>query len=660
MAVRLVFFFSQFVRSTFALLSSSRLCRAKLLAAFVLLACRSADALTADNYWQHDPANPGDWFEASNWTGGAPGESDTIWIDNGGTANIDGGVAEGNAVLLSGDSNGGLKLSAGAAVFGEGLYVVGNEGSSPHFEMTGGTLTATYFLSVGSRGTPLITHSGGTATTDRVRVGVRYVDDGTYELSGSAELISRESIVGGDWGSGEFLQQGGTHRVAESLIMGYASSAHGRYVLQDGTLATGATFVGERSPADFEQSGGEFSAGYLSVNASSHAIFRGGTLSTLDSAHIQGTLDFDGGHAVVSVAGIADFGSATITGGQSAELNLASDSLIIVPAGFDPAVELGTFSNQGLVHHAGQDLVIPHGATVKGFGTLTDHVQSSGSLLQQATYQGGSLELTEGVMVDSNATVRLGAGSKLTVRNQKSGISSGELQVDFMWLGHNSQGQFVQSGGAVTIDREAMFGHGNSVPSTATYLMSGGSLSVEGNMSVGHYRSVGLFEQEEGEVTVGGVLAVGTSYDGATGTYRISGGVLSANRLFVANSIYADGLLEIIGGQAAITADEFGVSDRGVMNSRVNASGLSEIAVNGSAALMGQWHVIDEGAPTGRWNVLTAAGGIATDFDVTLPGVNWSWGIDNGSTLWVQRVPEPSGIMLMCFAALALRGFRRC
>ena len=51
-------------------------------------------------YWRHDPAAPGDWFDANNWTDGVPADVAGAYVDNGGAAEIAGASADADANAL--------------------------------------------------------------------------------------------------------------------------------------------------------------------------------------------------------------------------------------------------------------------------------------------------------------------------------------------------------------------------------------------------------------------------------------------------------------------------------------------------------------------------------------------------------------------------------
>lgn len=590
---------------------------------------------------------------------------------SGGTA-VANGTIQPYGAIVSGSSGGSgrLLLSGGTMDVYSGLFVGGTSGAPGTFEMTGGTLTAANYLSVGSDScTPSISQSGGIATCDSLRVGVRYTysNVATYRLSGNGELRSRESLVGGDWGTGSFYQTGGSHVVSANLTLGYMASCYGYYQLDGGTLTTGSTFLGSYyGDGDFQQNGGSFSAGYLNVKPGHSYTMRGGQLSALDSAFIGGTFDLGSSRGSVTMGGIANFSRATILGGQQTMFSVGSDSLVIFPAGFNPAAQLASFVNNGLVAYADDAVTIPAGRTVKGSGTIANPIYCAGSLLQQAAWtvptsasvSNNSINLTTGIMVDGG-TVHLGRAANLYVRDSSSGISGGELQTSSLQVGNNTPGTFTQTGGTVTASTMTVGSSTGNSRITGTYAISSGSLSVVNNLVLGSTQGQGILQQAGGQVSVG-TLTLGTGGHGGPplALYQISGGTLSAGTL-TAGGMYATGTLEVFGSDPVISTGSFQLASPlgtacGRLFSHVEDDGISTISVTGNASLPGTWQVFDDGAPAGRWNVLQASGTVSTPGTVLLPDATWSWGIDSSNTLWVQHVPEPSTGVLLASGVLGV------
>jgi len=619
----------------------------------------------------------GDWFEPSNWgfTPRVPGSSDTASIRSGGPAVIDYGVAEAKSVVVSSTDRTRLLISGGKLEVGQGLYVAGGSGATGALEITGGSAVTPWYSVGSSTRTSVVVHSGGVATTDVLRVGVRYARLSKYYLSGTGELHSRESIVGGDHGRGHFYQSGGTHMVTEALTLGYKSSDEAYYQLDDGVLSTGATFLGTYyGEGDFCQNGGSFSPGYLYLKATQNFTMRGGELSVLDSAHMGGTFDLGDSPNHVTVGGIASFGG-TILGGEGTEFSIAPESLVIFPAGFDPYSRFASFANSGLIGHYGSPVLIPAGHSVKGNGAIVDHVYCHGALLHDAAYTGprdvypldNHIHLRRGITIDGGVA-RLGVRGKLKVNDQISGISDGELETWIMDVAYGEDGQFTQTGGSVAAG-ELNVGFSNyNTRVNGRYEISDGTLSVQNDLTLGATQGKGTLRQTGGEVIVGEDLVVGTGGHAGPpfGIYQISGGSLSAGRILL-GSTFATGIFEVFGGGASIQTGELHVAAPpggfGQLISHVDDRGLSTIVVTGRADIGGDlWQVVDDGAPFGRWDVVRSGGGIDGHPQVTLPDETWVWGIDGGTTLWVQHVPEPSTITLLAVAAFGLFawGWRPC
>ena len=73
---------------------------------------------------------------------------------------------------------------------------------------------------------------------------------------------------------------------------------------------------------------------------------------------------------------------------------MGPNSLLIVPAGFDPVTGFGGFSTQGLTHTEGTALApVPSGGGFVGTDTITDLVGCQGTIIAA---QSGSITLTVG------------------------------------------------------------------------------------------------------------------------------------------------------------------------------------------------------------------------------------------------------------------------
>jgi fibronectin-binding autotransporter adhesin len=592
---------------------------------------------------------------------------------NAGTLLVPQGTTQATSISLAGSGTS-MTLSGGSISLIYGFSVGGVAGMPCNFHMTGGTLNCGSSLSVGSdNNTPSISQSGGLATSNQLRVGVRYTyfNVATYTLSGTGILQSQEALVGGDWGRGSFYQTGGTHTVASDLTLGYAANCYGYYQLDGGSLTTASTFLGSYyGDGDFRQNGGTFAAGYLDVKYGHTFTLRGGQFSALDSCRIGGTFDFGANAASVSTAGIANFAGATIVGGQGTTFSVAADSLVIFPTGFDPVARFSSFVNNGLVSYFGSAVTIPAGHTVRGNGTIVDHVYCSGALLQQASYtvptlssiSNNSINLKGGITVDGG-NVQLGPAATLTVNDTTSGITSGTIQTNYFNVANSADGQFNQSGGSISAANANIgFSNGNSRV-TGEYVISGGTLSVTNQATMGSTQGLGMLRQTGGQVNVGSTLTIGTG--GHAGPpeahYDIFAGSLSAGTITIGGT-YAIGTLDVHGDDATITANLLSLFSGaggvyGELISDIDQDGLSTIFVSGNASLGGRWLVNDDGAGFGRWNVVTAGQILSTPASVTLPGTDWTCGVENNRTLWVQHVPEPSVVGLLGMAAITVLGY---
>jgi len=203
-------------------------------------------------------------------------------------------IIDGGTVDLTGPSIDVDFLEIGSAVgsvgqldlAGKGLTAVqmslGVDGQGT-YNMTGGTTNVTSVLFIGlANATGAMNQTGGTTTLNIINVGASAGGLGSYNLNAGTLQVD-DTLYVAFQGEGSFRQTGGSTVTADSMIVGYASSApdnhyrqdsgsldvtteltlgrsagsQGRFELLDGAAATGQTTVGDAGAGTFAQSGGQ-------------------------------------------------------------------------------------------------------------------------------------------------------------------------------------------------------------------------------------------------------------------------------------------------------------------------------------------------------------------------------------------------------------------
>lgn len=239
-------------------------------------------------------------------------------------------------------------------------------------------------------------------------------------------------------------------------------------------------------------------------------------------------------------------------------------------------------------------------------------------------------------------------------------ITQGQFTTGHLRVGGSAaSGYFIQSGGTVTLGRiglgspfylGSLADDGSGNPA-AVYELQNGTLTFgelwPSRIRIG-YAGPGLFLQTGG-ILERAQLEIG-SYDQSC--YEVSKGQ------FLDGTVYLKelGSMKVIGNDVTITLTYYRQDEGGTLVSQFGADGISTIEVTGEADVLGgTWTVLDDGAPLGRFEVLMATGGISGIFDnVQLPSGEWSWGIDSGTILWVEHVPEPTTLSILALLALSL------
>jgi len=543
----------------------------------VLMLVSVGSAWGEDTSWNN--VGRGDWFEPANWTSGVPLANDTAYIDNGGTARIDGGVTErAGHVWVGYDNSGGMELISGT----QKAYSVRlgrNGGALGEYGMSGGDLGASYVL-VGLSGQGVFTQTGGAIDCNEVvSLGLETGGSGSYTISGSASLKTEDLIIAtggsanfiqnggsvvvedsfrfgwgvtgagiytihdgslsvegavslGSRGTGQFVQEGGTVFL-DGIYMGSNSGGSGTYTLRGGQLTSSGIIVGYKGTGSFTQTGGSCSVGHLAVPAGSSYILSGGSLSDTNSAEVIGTFDLGGGDPSISVGGIGDF--VTMTNAGSPTLTVAANSLAYFGLDFDPYAEFASITNNGIIHQRGSALTIGPSTMVRGRGNIYDHVNVQGELAPPEAHQ--DINILEGIFLSDGGAAHLYNGEAV-IENDISGMSGGELWADKIYVGKEGNGRFIHTGGVMeyggpyTVGGELYVGF--EAGSSGYYELTGKGVIKMVDIFIGG-SGTGRFIQNAGLVqlsySTGAALHVGGA--GGDGYYELNSGEISGPQVFV-------------------------------------------------------------------------------------------------------------------------------
>ena len=204
------------------------------------------------------------------------GSSQGTVNQTGGTVTVTG---SGLRVFIANEGTADYNMSAGQLDVAGIMYIGSANGSEGTLTMSGGQLDVGEYAHLGdapgSKGT--LTHSGGTINfpNDVLRVGRK--GEGIYNVSGTAQLNTRELEVARDGTSqGTVNQTGGTVSVTGGdyrLVIGNTGPA--AYNMSGGQLDTnGTTSIGHGSGGNgtVTQSGGTFQVGVLSSGSGSMVL----------------------------------------------------------------------------------------------------------------------------------------------------------------------------------------------------------------------------------------------------------------------------------------------------------------------------------------------------------------------------------------------------
>lgn len=485
----------------------------------------------------------GDWFECDNWIPDCPGSSDTVYIDEG---------------------CGGPLINSGNA-FADIIYV--------GFDMPGNTLTQGV---------------NGALTVSELYLGEAEGSEGMFTLSGNAAL-SAGWVVVGHYGSGTFVQNGGTNTITGSgapgayLVVGNYPTSTGTYQMTAGDIPVLAhVLLGyQGGTGTYLQSGGTVTAVELSVRGrgSTYELSGTGTLHTTSTSRIYG---------LYGETGLVN--TFILSGGTH---NV--DGQLVVESR-DECAAAYTLTDDGTLS-VGLDLYVAYiyGNAASPPATFT---QSGGTnAVTGGVYIGGKYQgiyaLSGGThTVGGSLVVGLGSGRDNTTESRYDLSGTGQLTADNEYLGQQAYGTIIQTAGTNSVTGDLRIGYmgccwsdpfgWDHSPGVGRYELGGtGQLSVQGEEMLGSdYGSYpcsdsrGDFIQSGGTHTVQTFLYIGY-HPGLAGTYEISDGELSAFKAWVGY----EGVGEFTQSGGVVTFDDLDVGRLGGASGTYELSGAGVLTV---------------------------------------------------------------------------------
>ena len=346
-----------------------------------------------------------------------------------------------------------------------------------------------------------------------------------------------------------------------------------------------------------------------------------------------GTVDVASGGIIV---GYGDFESESVGSGQGT-LNFKSETFSFISGGtdenvFDVGFDIGAV---GTVTESGSSVVFGDNMVIGASGgTGTYNLQSGSLTLNDEATLGdiagsvGTLNQTGGTFIDTSTTDDFVIGEAGTGNYL---ISGGTATIDGdMSVGDatGGVGTVSQSGGTVTIDGDALVGNGGS----GTYTLSSGTANLDGNLFIGDQAgSTGNFTQSGGNLTVMMDTEVGVA---GTGTFTFSGGTATFDgTVSIGMEAGSNGSFVQNGGNLTFgTAVDVGVAGTGTYNISAGTAQFNEGLVVGS-----------EGDSTGTFKQTGGTVTIASGQTLALDQANSVYNL-NGGTLVVGDTGGSAGI----------------
>jgi hypothetical protein len=370
----------------------------------------------------------------------------------------------------------------------------------------------------------------------------------TLSQSSSNTMAAVAEVIG-DTGKAVYTQSAGQNLVAGSIQLGRSSSGRGTYNLSGGTLVVGGiAALGGTASAP---SGG---TGLVNV--------LGGSMSVAGTLHIWSS----GSTAFNLSAGTASVGALDTHGDPSRlTANWTGGTLNLAPAG-NSGIFIDTIAPQSAQNPLGSFLNINESSKALALG-IAD--RSNASSMFVGFHGNGSVNLSAGSLTVHGGLKLAGAAGRVGTMSMSGGALSTLQSV----IGEFGTATFTQSQGTHTAGPilpiytpQDAFTIATQSGSQATYELSGGTLQVLGDASVGgfHFNGGGfaggngtLIVSSTGSMNVTGKLTVWNN-----GTLLYNGGSLSLGAL----EVQGGRLLESANGGRLLKAGSVATSAGGIID----------------------------------------------------------------------------------------------
>jgi fibronectin-binding autotransporter adhesin len=297
--------------------------------------------------------------------------------------------------------------------------------------------------SIVNGGTATITLAGATCSTLALGGGA----SGTIQMNSGSLVVSNPAIseLIGNSAPGYFVQAGGTHSIANYLLLGYAAGGSGSYTLTGGSLSVVFLGIGNSASGSFSQSGGTCSVlDQLNV---------GNDTGSVGAYTLSGSGLLDAMHESI---GFATTGVFTQSGGT----NSVSTGLSL---GENPG-SAGTYNlNGGL-------LVLPGGSTSLTRGPGGASFNINGGTLNTGANFSSSVPMTFGA--GSNAVFNTSGTLSSSLSGSGSLTKTGPGALVLSGTNHYSGGTYVDAGTLVLGNRNALVDGANVTVGVSSYFQA--------------------------------------------------------------------------------------------------------------------------------------------------------------------------------------------